>query len=299
MSTRYAIRHELAFRYDAPVRRAVMTVFLQPMRDQHQILRHFAIRTSPGGPVFSFEGPFGNAGHFFNRPRAEGRLAIRAQAVVEVTSPPPLPQRLPDSASQSSNGNRNDSERQLMLQPSRFARPESPALARFLAEHGVERRADPLRTVRELRSALYRAFRYSPGSTSVESPIDHILASGQGVCQDYAHVMVSTLRRWSFPARYVSGYLAPASPTDVAPTADDDPTQSAASSQQSHAWVECWLPGFGWRGFDPANDCDCDERHIRVAVGRDYADVPPVRGVFSGTASSVLDTVVEVTQDPL
>jgi len=274
-------------------------VFLQPIRDRRQILRRFSIRTEPGGPVFPFEGPFGNAGHFFNRPKANGRLAIRAHSVVEVTSPSRLPERLPDAAPESPDGNRNDSERQLMLQPSRFARPQSPALARFLADHGVERRVDPLRTVRELRSALYRAFRYSPGSTHAASPIDHILESGRGVCQDYAHVMVSTLRLWGLPARYVSGYLAPAIPTDADPTAPADPAQLAAPGHESHAWVECWLPGFGWRGFDPANDCDCDERHIRVAVGRDYADVAPVRGVYSGTASAVLDTVAVVTQDPL
>ena len=95
--------------------------------------------------------------------------------------------------------------------------------------------------------------------------------------------MISILRGWGVPARYVSGYLGP--------------NGHLKASQESHAWVECWLPGLGWSGFDPANDCDCDQRHVRVGVGRDYADVPPVRGVFRGSADSTLSTRVEVVRE--
>ena len=114
----------------------------------------------------------------------------------------------------------------------------------------------------------------------MDSPIEEILETGRGVCQDYAHVMASIMRGWGVPCRYVSGYLGPEAAGEAA--------------GESHAWVECWFPGVGWTGFDPTNDIEGDERHVRVAVGRDYADVPPSRGVFRGTTGSALGTEVRV-----
>ena len=282
MTTRYSIRHDLEFRYDAPVHGSVMTVFVSPVHDRRQQLCDFAIETDPGGAVFEFRGPFGNRGHFFNRPGSHECLRIRARSTVEVVPPPSLPDRLPSGSWEALRSNLGTLELWLMLQQSGFAQPSSPALERFVSAHGIEKGNDVLVSVRALRSALYKVFEYTPGSTVVDSPIDHILETGRGVCQDYAHVMTSILRSWGVPARYVSGYLGP----------NGYPT----TSNESHAWVECWLPGWGWSGFDPANDCDCDERHVRVAVGRDYADVPPVRGVFRGSAGSMLTTRVEVVR---
>ena len=166
-----------------------------------------------------------------------------------------------------------------MLHASRFVH-SSPALKRFAAAHGLEPGDDPLADAHRLCTELYRTFEYVPGTTTVESPIDSILETGRGVCQDYAHVMASILRTWGIPCRYVSGYLAPPS---------EDVTIG-----ESHAWVEGWFPGLGWIGFDPTNDTEGDERHVRVAIGRDYTDVPPTRGVFLGGAGSTLKTEVVI-----
>ncbi len=282
MSARYSIRHELEFRYDAPVRGSVMTLFLAPVQDRRQQLRSFSVETDPGGAVFEFRGPFGNRGHFFDRPGAHRALRIVARSSVEVSAPRALSSGLPDSREALASAIRTP-ELWLTLQPSRFARPSSPALGEFVSARRIERGNDVLESVRVLRSALHRAFEFAPGSTAADSPIERILETGRGVCQDYAHVMIAILRSWGVPARYVSGYLGPE--TGRAPT------------NQSHAWVECWLPGRGWRGFDPANDCDCDERHVRIAVGRDYADAPPVRGVFQGSAASTLTARVNVVRE--
>ena len=105
------------------------------------------------------------------------------------------------------------------------------------------------------------------------------------MCQDYAHVMASIMRTWGVPCRYVSGYLGP------------DATGSAPAA--SHAWVECRFPDLGWSGLDPTNNSGDDERHIRVAVGRDYADVPPARGVYKGRAESVLTPEVTVVRQEM
>ena len=281
MSTDYHIRHDLEFRYGAPVHGSAITLFVCPTQGQRQFLRGITIDTDPGGTVFEFDGPFGNRGHFFDRHARHRFLAIRVRSTVEVTRSSTLPADLDTGGWKALQAATADPELSLMLQSSRFARM-SPALERFVAAHGIGPGSDPLESVRELRSTLFRVFEYAPGSTTADSPIEHVLESGRGVCQDYVHVMASITRYWGIPTRYVSGYLGPG--------------QDHGTHGESHAWVECWLPGPGWSGFDPANDCECDDRHVRVAVGRDYADVPPVRGTFLGNATSLLTAHVAVTR---
>jgi transglutaminase-like putative cysteine protease len=142
---------------------------------------------------------------------------------------------------------------------------------------------DPLQLVLDLNAALYSKISYVPKSTSVDSPIDHALESRQGVCQDFAHIMIGLGRRVGIPCRYVSGYLFHKA---------GDKTRSAEGA--THAWVEALLPRLGWVGLDPTNNVLAGERHVRTAVGRDYADVPPTRGVFKGSAESQLLVAVRV-----
>ena len=140
-----------------------------------------------------------------------------------------------------------------------------------------------MQSLLQLSDTLFRKFQYVPGATSVLSPIEHILETGQGVCQDYAHVMIAITRSWHIPTRYVSGYLY---------MGGDSRPESCQSA--SHAWVECLLPNVGWTGFDPTNDCIADQRYVRVAIGRDYQDAAPVRGVFVGGEESQLDVNIRV-----
>lgn len=282
MIARHTIEHTLDFRYSAPVHSSVMTLHLRPLQDRAQVLLEFAVETDPGGQVFAFRGPFNNRGHFLDRPSPHEHLVVRARSTVEVGPARNLPDRLgPRGWSDLREGIR-DPELWLMLQASRFARP-SPALERFIETHGLAPGDDPLAAAFNVRETLNRTFTHAPGSTAADSPIERILESGRGVCQDYAHVMTSILRLWGIPCRYVSGYLGP------------DSSQSV--SGESHAWVECWFPGLGWVGLDPTNNSGGDERHVRVAVGRDYSDVPPTRGVYRGWAESVLTPTVTITRE--
>jgi transglutaminase-like putative cysteine protease len=114
---------------------------------------------------------------------------------------------------------------------------------------------------------VHDQFHYEPASTHVYSSVNDILKSGAGVCQDFAHLTIGLLRLAGVPARYVSGYLAPHEQTQL-------------GEQASHAWLEAWLPGAGWTGYDPTHRCRTDERHVGMAIGRDYGDVPPIRGCY-------------------
>ena len=138
--------------------------------------------------------------------------------------------------------------------------------------------------MRRLNYALFHAFHYAPSHTKVDSPIDDALKARVGVCQDLAHIMIALARRIGIPCRYVSGYLSPGK---------DSKDRSAQGA--THAWAEAYLPTLGWVGFDPTNDVLAAERHVRVAIGRDYADVPPTRGVFRGEARSELAVLVTVS----
>ena len=132
-------------------------------------------------------------------------------------------------------------------------------------------------------------FVYEPGMTKVQSTADEILTVGAGVCQDFAHVTIGVLRLAGIPSRYVSGYLAP----------DSKRATENIGTQASHAWLEAQLPGLGWTGFDPTNGCVVDERHISVAVGRDYSDVSPLRGVYrSHGGKEVMSVELQIAPQP-
>jgi transglutaminase-like putative cysteine protease len=137
--------------------------------------------------------------------------------------------------------------------------------------------------VRELNQRLFDYFEYVPRSTRVDSPIDEAIVNARGVCQDFAHTMIALLRLVRIPARYVSGYLY---------RSREDHDRSTPDA--THAWVDVLLPHLGWVGFDPTNNLIAHHRHIRTAVGRDYADVPPTHGIFRGKTSSELYVAVHV-----
>ncbi len=171
-----------------------------------------------------------------------------------------------------------------MLMPSHFART-SPELEAFAREIGADQRTgDPMRLLRSINSRVYSSFEYVKESTTVDSPIEDALRARQGVCQDFAHIMISLVRNLRIPCRYVSGYLS-----------HHLGHQDRSSDGATHAWVEALLPELGWVGFDPTNNLLVEGRHIRTATGRDYADVPPTMGTMKGAASTELQVRVRVT----
>ncbi len=279
MIATYTIEHHMRFEYTEPARDSVMTLYVCPIRDRRQLLREFSIDTDPDGPLYEFTDSFGNTGHFLDRPRSHQRLRVAAHSIVEVGPLVSAPERLNPGASDVLQRAVETLDLWPMVHPSHFA-GWTPALAKFKTMHDLAPGDDPLVGTRHLCGELHRLLEYAPGETRYDSPIDRILETGRGVCQDYAHVMAAIMRGWGIPCRYVSGYLGP-------------PAGEVAKCE-SHAWVECWFPDIGWIGFDPTNDTEGDERHIRVGVGRDYADVPPSRGIFRGAAGSILDTEVVI-----
>ena len=281
---RFLVEHLSDFRYGEPAQGSLMVVRLHPREDNGQRVASFALEIDPVAAPIAFEDPFGNACHLFNIHRSHERTAVRSKADVVTAPAPDLPDRLAADAWDALAEAAAPLDYFEFLAPSHFARP-SPALAAFTDANGLRRGGDPLSSLLEMARALHALFQYEPGSTAVDSPIEHILETGRGVCQDYTHVMLTIARSWGIPSRYVSGYLH----REGAP---GEQTPEGAS----HAWAEFLLPDLGWIGIDPTNDTLADHRHVRIAVGRDYADAAPTRGAVFGGGGSRLEVRVTVAE---
>lgn len=259
-----------------------MEVRIQPRSDGFQHCLDFRLSTSPKAQIMSYRDALGNRVHNFDIPNRHSHLTITAEALVEVTTPPDIPQALSPSTWEELDAMTANDEYWDVLKPGYFVQP-TPLLHELMRELDIKRRDDPLTVLRDLNIAIYNHFEYAKQNTRVDSPIDDALRIRRGVCQDFAHIMIALARELRIPCRYVSGYL-------FHQATDRDRSASGAT----HAWVEAFLPDLGWVGFDPTNNTVAAERHIRVAVGRDYADVPPTKGVFRGKSESKLSVSVQV-----
>ncbi len=280
----FEILHVTRYNYDDAVRESVMELWMQPRASHGQNLLNFNLEIDPPAQVFTYVDPWGNTVRHFDVPHPHKELTITAASLVETDAPAPLPDTLAMSEWDALKGEAVQAECWDYLRPHGFA-TATGLLAKFCAEHEVEalRALDPLTALRRLNTLLYNRLDYERGVTGADSPIDEALEGGRGVCQDFAHIMITICRGWGIPARYVSGYLA-----------TEHQNHERSDPQATHAWVEVFLPTLRWIGFDPTNDILACERHIPVAIGRDYSDVPPSRGVFKGDAESELSVGVSV-----
>jgi transglutaminase-like putative cysteine protease len=281
----YSVRHLTKFLYDSPVSESVMETRMHPRSDSNQRCLTFSLSVSPRCRVFSYRDHLGNQVQHFNIPGHHKQLVIIAESLVEQQSLAFVPHFLSPAAWGELDSLISEGDYWEMLLPSEFA-TQSSALQR-LAD-------DPLMLVREINARLYEYFSYVPRSTRVDSPIDEAINSRQGVCQDFAHTMIALVRSLGIPCRYVSGYLYQRSRGGSGSGKDENQDRSLPDA--THAWVEAFLPHLGWVGFDPTNNLLAHDRHIRTAIGRDYADVPPTHGLYRGRTASELSVAVQVDE---
>jgi len=280
----YSIQHQTRFRYDAPVNESIMELRMHPRGEWKQRCLTYFVKVNPKARVLQYRDHLGNTVHHFSVAPKHTELLITTEATVETYNFDPLPGFLPAQAWDELDRMCAYDDYWEFLLPSDLTEPTA-LLSALSTELKAYRREDPLSLTLELNNAIFQAFEYVPKHTQVDSPIDHALSGRKGVCQDFAHILTALLRGLRIPARYVSGYL-------FRGEKDQDRSVDGAT----HAWVEAMLPGLGWVGFDPTNNLVAAERHIRTAIGRDYADVPPTRGTFRGGAQSELDVLVRVTK---
>jgi transglutaminase-like putative cysteine protease len=281
----YAIRHFTRYRYSHFVWQSMMEVRMHPRSEGNQRCFVFQLSVNPRARIFGYTDCYGNLVHHFDLPSRHGQLTIVSDALVNIEAQPSVPEVMAYEGWSDLGQLVEKKDYWDMLMPSHFARP-SAELEELAKEIGVSERdgRSPLAFLQDLAAGVHRSISYVKKSTAVSSPIAHALRSRQGVCQDFAHVMIALVRNAKIPCRYVSGYL-------YYSRENADPSADGAT----HAWVEALLPGVGWVGFDPTINRPVGEGHIRTAIGRDYANVPPTMGVMKGKADTHLQVRVRVT----
>jgi len=277
----YRIDHQTSYYYLEPVHESYTVLHLQPRSDQNQFCTRYVVDVSPRTNVHSYADRYGNdVQHFAILPPHDTLSIVTHSTVVTLlASDPPEPVEATRALL--------EADVQLprlydFLSESTYVK-FTPEIDGFWAEIDVP--ADRIGTwCRNVSRHIRQTFTYDKDATTVTSTVREALARRAGVCQDFAHVMIAVLRSAGIPARYVSGYIFSGG-------------SNVLGAEASHAWCEAYLPPYGWVGFDPTNDLIVDAHFVKIAMGRDYRDVSPVRGVYRGSRHAEMS--VNVAMDAL
>ena len=275
------IFHRTVYQYASAVRDSFNETRLQPISTDGQLCQSFLLKILPAARLSHYFDFYGNYVHYFEVNEPHGTLTVDATSVV-VTSAMSLAleavtvplARLPACQRQERCYD--------FLQSSHYVEV-SPEVWR-LALDVCAGRDDVWQCAVGIMRHIHQNFAYVPNSTHVHTHMNEVLRDRRGVCQDFVHVMLGMCRAVKIPARYVSGYLY------------NGPADQLTGAQASHAWSEVYVPDSGWRALDPTNNQPADERYVRVAIGRDYHDVPLIRGTFKGGKVTNLNVEVQVTK---
>ncbi|MDA2891062.1 transglutaminase family protein [Mycolicibacterium sp. BiH015] len=284
----YEVTHRTAYRYSDMVTSSYGRGFLTPRESARQrcLFHELVIEPQPADSSTSRDG-WGNISSYFHVTERHDELTITSRSVVEVDPPPSELYQGPSArapweiARPVGADGALATEFTLDLQP-----PEITEELRAYAAPSFVAGRPLIEVLRDLTARIYGDFTYKSGSTTVSTQVSEVLAAREGVCQDFARLAIACLRANGLAASYVSGYLA----TDPPPG-----KERMVGVDATHAWASVWTPQNQWLGLDPTNNQMVDERYVTVGFGRDYADVPPLRGIiYTDSESSVIDVSVDV-----
>lgn len=279
---RLRIEHATGFTYPSDVGASYNEARVLPASTDTQFVLSSQLDIEPSTGVNSFTDYFGTRVASFDVLAAHHALTITARSLVEV-----LPRGLehPELTWDELRAQAEASVASVeMLTQTKRTKP--PAAVVALAREIADAHENPSEAALAIARAVGERVAYLPGSTGVHSTAAEAWEQGSGVCQDIAHITLGALRSVGIPARYVSGYLHP----------QPDAQVGVAVAGESHAWVE-WAAGEDWVGFDPTNDIEIGDRHVLVGCGRDYTDIPPLRGVYGGGVKGDLYVKVTITRE--
>jgi transglutaminase-like putative cysteine protease len=271
---KWEILHRTQYTYASPVSESFNEVRLHPVSDEWQQVNDFLFKVLPATRLRHHRDFYSNIVHHFDVPEPHRTLVLesflhvttKSRAPLAVTETPFPLARIGEAAREPRIFD--------FLQESRFV-DLSPETWR-LALDAIAEATDTWQAALAIMHFIHGRIKYKSESTHVHTHMSAVLKERRGVCQDFAHVMLGLCRAVKIPALYVSGYLA----TEIA--------------SATHAWVEVLVPGIGWRSLDPTHNRQTDETYVKIAVGRDYADVPPVTGNYKGTTDRKMEVTVKI-----
>jgi transglutaminase-like putative cysteine protease len=280
----YSIEHETIYSYTKKTKRSTHLLRLQPVHDLHQQVLSFELDVSPHGVVRNFTGVFGNHATFVEISKPYSSFKVSARSIVAVSEIPKhrfkklhQPRTIPliwmpwDRVMMQS-----------YLQPPELPESELFSLADYAMSFARKNRHDVLDVLSDINHTIHNEYTYEPGSTTLYTSPYEIFVNKRGVCQDFANLFICLARLLDVPARYRVGYVFTGGRYENA-------------TDESHAWVEVYLPYIGWIGYDPTNGSMTGTHHIRVSCGRHYQDATPTSGtIFSGGGEESLKVSVKV-----
>jgi transglutaminase-like putative cysteine protease len=268
------ILHRTRYVYASPVRDSLNDVRLEPPSIPEQTVESFLLRVLPAVRMRHYTDFYSNWVHHFEIPESHGYLLIESQSQVVTHWPPPIAEDV-KLCPLGKIGEAVNIERCYdFLQSSRYVEMEADAWR--LALDATDGQADVWQAVLAIMRFTHGYLKYESRSTHVHTHMSAVIKDRRGVCQDFAHFMIGLCRSVKIPARYISGYLA---------------TEAASAT---HAWVEVFIPGTGWRALDPTHNRQVDETYVKIGHGRDYSDVPPVSGNYRGTLERTMEVEVKI-----
>ena len=286
---KFEVSHRTTYSYRQPVAQSYHLVHLQPRQLALQSVLHHSLLIDPA-PVMRADitDTFGNGAVLLRIEDEHTEFIVHARSTVEITpAPPPNLSKTAaweDVASPApSPGVELDPALLQFTCPSRHV-PITRDILGFARKSFAPRRP-VLEGAMDLTTRIFSEFKFDPTATDISTPVDRVLQSRRGVCQDFAHLSLAALRALGIPARYVSGYLLTRPPPGKS---------KLAGSDASHAWMSVWAPETGWVDFDPTNGIIPAGEHITVAYGRDYEDISPVSGVLLGGSDQTMTVAVDV-----
>lgn len=271
---RFDIRYTSRFEYATPISESQNALRACPTSDARQTVSHYRVVTRPSARVHSYTDYWGTRVDTFGIRAPHEALEVVAECTVDTipsraVTVGPRPWDVYEAVFRD--------EHLEFLAPSSHVRWNGE-VARVAAEKAEQAGDDLVGAVLSLHRLVGTSFEYAPGATYVGVEVDELFATRQGVCQDFAHVLIAMCRSIGVPARYVSGYY-----FAVEDDSSDEPDVDEVDVQ-THAWVEVAIPEHGWLALDPTNRQQVGERHVKIGHGRDYDDVAPLKGTYVGGA---------------
>jgi transglutaminase-like putative cysteine protease len=271
---RLRVTHETRFAYDAPARASYNELRLSPRTERRQTALETKIVTVPAASQYSYVDYWGTQVVAFNIDRGHEALSIVGSALIDT-----------QGAEEPEDASWNEVADASLTMADHLSHKLFTEPGEELTQLATSLRADrPLETARRIMDHTHHALRYVRGVTDVHTSAYEAFVDGAGVCQDFAHLALAMTKSVGLPSRYVSGYFHP----------EADATIGEEIVGQSHAWIEVWTGT--WWGYDPTNDCAVGERHVAIGRGRDYSDVPPVKGIYAGNAENTMRVAVHITR---
>ncbi len=275
----YKIKHITRYSYSSTVIDCTNQIMLYPIVDSLLEVRRHEIRISHNPSVEVFVDYFGNHTGVFSVITPHSELLIESEAEV-ITKPVIFPVDEMPGNDQWLHLRRlkNDMAYMDFLTQETF---NSYGDVKNELSNIVSEEKTPLQNASLLSEYVYNNFNYQKGLTSVETKTEEVWNLKAGVCQDFAHILLVFIRMFDIPARYVSGYICPKD-------------KEMRGEGATHAWVEAYIPNYGWLGLDPTNNCLVNDQHVRLAVGRNFSDCTPVKGTYKGSGEHMLEVSVEI-----